>query len=50
MTLNNKKVVIIGGSSGIGLESAKMAVNDGAEVVIAGRSEKKLPQAKNDIG
>lgn len=50
MTLNNKKVVIIGGSSGIGLESAKMALNDGAEVVIAGRSEKKLQQAKNDIG
>lgn len=50
MALNNKKVVIVGGSSGIGLESAKLAVEAGAEVTIAGRSEDKLQQAKNEIG
>jgi len=49
MKLKNKKIVIIGGSSGIGLESAKLAVEQGAEVVIAGRSEEKLQKAKAEI-
>ncbi|MBY7145111.1 SDR family oxidoreductase [Virgibacillus sp. NKC19-3] len=50
MKLANKKVVIIGGSSGIGLETAKLAVEQNAEVIIAGRSEDKLQQAKSEIG
>lgn len=50
MDLQNKKIVIIGGSSGIGFESAKRAVNQGAEVIIAGRSEEKLQKAKAEIG
>lgn len=50
MKLTNKKIVIIGGSSGIGLETAKLAAKQGAEVVIAGRSEEKLQQAKAEIG
>src|SRR5690625_55132 len=49
MKLKNKKIVIIGGSSGIGLESAKLAVEQGAEVVIAGRTEEKLQKAKAEI-
>lgn len=50
MELKNKKVVIIGGSSGIGLESAKLAGEQGAEIIIAGRSEEKLNKAKVEIG
>ncbi|WP_080875312.1 SDR family oxidoreductase [Oceanobacillus timonensis] len=50
MKLTNKKIVIIGGSSGIGLETAKLAIEQGAEVVIAGRSQEKLQQAKKEIG
>ena len=48
--LKNKKVVIIGGSSGIGLESAKQLVAQGTEVIIASRSEEKLRIAKEQLG
>lgn len=47
--LQNKKVVIIGGSSGMGLATAKMVAKLGAEVVIASRSAEKLAQAKKQI-
>jgi len=48
--LKDKKVVIIGGSSGIGLESAKQLIAQGAEVIIASRSEDKLKNAKEQLG
>lgn len=50
MSLKNKKVVIIGGSSGIGLATAKAAVAEGATVVIASRSREKLESAGAEIG
>ncbi|SFM13188.1 short chain dehydrogenase [Paenibacillus sp. 1_12] len=46
MNLKNQRVVIIGGSSGIGLATAKEAILQGARVVIAGRSLEKLESAK----
>jgi NAD(P)-dependent dehydrogenase (short-subunit alcohol dehydrogenase family) len=49
MELQGKKVVIIGGSSGIGLATAKAAAAEGAEVVIASRSEEKLRKATAEI-
>lgn len=42
MTLAGKKVVVIGGSSGIGLATAELAKKEGAEVIIASRSAAKL--------
>lgn len=50
MSLANKKVVIIGGSSGIGLATAKAATAVQAKVIIAGRSLEKLQQAQKEIG
>lgn len=47
--LIGKKVVIIGGSSGIGLETARLSLAEGAEVIIASRSEKKLQAAKEQL-
>lgn len=44
--LENKTVVIIGGSQGIGLETAKQAIEKGAQVTIASRSMEKLEKAK----
>ncbi|WP_338811462.1 SDR family oxidoreductase (plasmid) [Agrobacterium leguminum] len=41
-TLVGKKVIVIGGSSGIGLGGASAALEHGADVVIVGRSQKKL--------
>ncbi|MEK8127807.1 SDR family oxidoreductase [Paenibacillus filicis] len=46
MNLAGKRIVIIGGSSGIGLATAQEAVRQGAEVIIAGRSQDKLDEAK----
>src|SRR5881409_2569351 len=40
-----KIAVITGGSSGIGLATAKRFVEEGAHVVITGRQEKKLKEA-----
>lgn len=49
MSLTEKKVVVIGGSSGMGLAVAKLAAAEGAEVAIAGRSEEKLRRAADEI-
>lgn len=49
MSLKDKKVVIIGGSSGIGLATAKAAAAEGALLVIAGRSSERLNRAANEI-
>jgi NADPH:quinone reductase-like Zn-dependent oxidoreductase len=35
MTLNGKRIVVLGGSSGIGLATAQAAAQEGANVVIA---------------
>ncbi|RIV36683.1 SDR family oxidoreductase [Flagellimonas lutimaris] len=45
-TLEKQKVVIIGGSQGIGLETAKEAIAKGADVTIASRSMDKLERAE----
>jgi NAD(P)-dependent dehydrogenase (short-subunit alcohol dehydrogenase family) len=48
--LAGKIAVITGGSSGIGLATAKRFVEEGAHVVIAGREEKELKKAAALIG
>ena len=45
MNLKDQKIVIMGGTSGIGLATAKMAVNKGAKVIIIGRDPDKLKKA-----
>ena len=49
-SMEAKKIVIIGGSSGIGLATAKGAVALGAEVIIAARTPAKLAHARHEIG
>jgi NAD(P)-dependent dehydrogenase (short-subunit alcohol dehydrogenase family) len=48
--LKDKSVIVIGGSSGIGLAVATAAINAGAHVTIASRSKEKLTLAKEKIG
>ena len=50
MQLQGKKVVVVGGSSGIGLSTAELAKREGAEVVIASRSAAKLDAAAGKLG
>lgn len=48
--LTGKIAVITGGSSGIGLASAKRLVSEGAHVFITGRRQSELDKAKAAIG
>jgi NAD(P)-dependent dehydrogenase (short-subunit alcohol dehydrogenase family) len=48
--LNGKVAVITGGSSGIGLATAKRFVDEGAYVFITGRRQSELDKAKALIG
>src|ERR671918_1753311 len=49
-TLAGKIAVVTGGSSGIGLATAKRFVEEGAHVVITGRRDKELKEAAVVIG
>jgi NAD(P)-dependent dehydrogenase (short-subunit alcohol dehydrogenase family) len=47
--LQNKRVVVLGGSSGIGLEVAKQAASQGASVVIASSSAERVQKAVESV-
>src|SRR6516225_12141780 len=48
--LLDQTVVVIGGSSGIGLETARQARAEGASVILAGRNPERLKQAALKLG
>jgi uncharacterized oxidoreductase len=50
MRTTNHTVLITGGASGIGLALARRFVNDGSTVIVCGRREGKLREAKNIDG
>jgi NAD(P)-dependent dehydrogenase (short-subunit alcohol dehydrogenase family) len=45
-----KKVVITGGSSGFGLATARLLVEEGARVLITGRDRARLDAARDELG
>ncbi len=47
--VQNKVIVITGGSSGFGLEAARILLEMGAKVVISGRNQERLAQACQDL-
>ena len=49
MSLTGKKIVVLGGSSGIGLAVARGAMLLGADVLIAGRDARKLTDAVQSL-
>ncbi|GGG25777.1 SDR family oxidoreductase [Paenibacillus abyssi] len=50
MSLEGKRVVVVGGTSGIGLATAKAFLEESAQVIIASRSAAKLSEAKQTLG
>ena len=48
--LTGQTVVVIGGSAGIGLETARKARAEGADVILTGRNAEHLKQAAADVG
>jgi NAD(P)-dependent dehydrogenase (short-subunit alcohol dehydrogenase family) len=49
LALENKAIVIIGGTSGLGLSAAKAFVGAGAKVVVVGRDEAKVTAAEKEL-
>lgn len=49
ITLMNKTVVVVGGSSGIGLRVAQLAADAGAALIIVGRDAGRLEAARADL-
>src|SRR5712692_9256812 len=49
MLLTDKKVVVVGGSSGIGLSTAELAKREGADVIIASRNVERLDAVANKL-
>jgi len=48
--LNGKVAVVTGGNSGIGYATAQKLKNDGAKVVITGRSNERVQKAAEELG
>jgi NAD(P)-dependent dehydrogenase (short-subunit alcohol dehydrogenase family) len=48
--LSGQTVVLIGGSAGIGLETARLARAEGAEVILTGRNSDRLEAAAATVG
>ncbi len=44
-TLENKRIIVLGGSSGLGLATAQAAAADGAEVIIVSSNQQRIDQA-----
>ncbi len=50
MRFSGKTVLITGGSTGIGFATAKRILNEGGNVIITGRNQKKLDSAVESLG
>jgi NAD(P)-dependent dehydrogenase (short-subunit alcohol dehydrogenase family) len=50
MALAGQTVVLIGGSAGIGLETARLARAEGADVILTARDAERLERAAEEVG
>ena len=49
-SLRGQTVLVIGGSAGIGLETARRATAEGARVILTGRDPERLQRASTEVG
>lgn len=49
LELRNRRILVVGGSYGIGLATARLAAQDGAKIAIASRNAGNLAKAAEDI-
>ena len=47
--IKGRRAIVTGGSSGIGFETARQFLEEGVRVLITGRNEKKLTEARDDL-
>jgi 3-oxoacyl-[acyl-carrier protein] reductase len=47
--IKGRRAIVTGGSSGIGFETARQLLEEGARVLITGRNQKKLEQARDQL-
>jgi NAD(P)-dependent dehydrogenase (short-subunit alcohol dehydrogenase family) len=50
MKLNGKTALVTGGTTGIGLESAKLLHREGARVIVTGVDENRIAEARRELG
>jgi 3-oxoacyl-[acyl-carrier protein] reductase len=50
MKLSDAKVLVTGGSSGIGRDVARLLIEEGGQVAISGRNEARVREAANALG
>src|SRR5262249_33613222 len=50
MTLKGKRIVVLGGTSGIGLAVAQLALEEGASVVVASQKADAVERARAELG
>ena len=50
MQLAGQKIIIFGGTSGIGFATARLAADEGADVVVTGRDQVRLDKAVSELG
>ena len=50
MNIKEAKVIITGGSTGIGFETARLLKENGATVLISSRNEARLEKAAKELG
>lgn len=49
MSINSKKALILGGSKGMGFETAKILADKGIDLILVARGEESLLSAKNEL-
>lgn len=46
---NGKKLLVVGGTSGMGLQTARMVLAEGGSAVIIGKRPKKTEEARKEL-